>query len=216
MGNTEKTYSRVTEAEEIIKKLCEKQPDVLWCVRPDMVAVLGIENKQRPEKNKVLAKIKPVKGCEKAILQINNIPIRYVIELFYSDWNEWKERKRQWILFHELLHIHSEVGKTIKHDIADFKILVDKAGVNWVDSDKLPDLVNDDVKFDLELRPSLVDISDEEADNIEDDEINKARKNEKKAREESSKKDDDNDEDENDENDENDEEDVNDDEKGPF
>ena len=185
MGNTEKTYSRVTEAEEIIKKLCEKQPDVLWCVKPDMVAVLGIENKQRPEKNKVLAKIKPVKGCEKAILQINNIPIRYVIEIFYSDWNEWKERKRQWILFHELLHIHSEIGKTIKHDIADFKILVDKAGVNWLESDKLPDLVNDDVKFDLELRPSLVDIGEDESDNIEDAEINNARKKEKQEAEKS-------------------------------
>lgn len=188
MGNTEKTYSRVTEAEEIIKKLCEKQPDVLWCVKPDMVAVLGIENKQRPEKNKVLAKIKPVKGCEKAILQINNIPIRYVIEIFYSDWNEWKERKRQWILFHELLHIHSEIGKTIKHDIADFKILVDKAGVNWLESDKLPDLVNDDVKFDLELRPSLTDIGEDESDNIEDAEINNARKKEKQEAEKSKAK----------------------------
>jgi len=188
MGNTEKTYSRVTEAEEIIKKLCEKQPDVLWCVKPDMVAVLGIENKQRPEKNKVLAKIKPVKGCEKAILQINNIPIRYVIEIFYSDWSEWKERKRQWILFHELLHIHSEIGKTIKHDIADFKILVDKAGVNWLESDKLPDLVNDDVKFDLELRPSLTDIGEDESDNIEDAEINNARKKEKQEAEKSKAK----------------------------
>lgn len=216
MGNTEKTYSRVTEAEEIIKKLCEKQPDVLWCVRPDMVAVLGIENKQRPEKNKVLAKIKPVKGCEKAILQINNIPIRYVIEIFYSDWNEWKERKRQWILFHELLHIHSEIGKTIKHDIADFKILVDKAGVNWLESDKLPDLVNDDVKFDLELRPSLNDMSDEESDNIEDDEINKARKNEKKAREEDSKNNDESNEEKGEDKEEDKEEDLDDDEKGPF
>lgn len=178
MGNTEKQYSRVKEAEEIIKKLCEKQPEVLWCVKPNTVAVEGIENKERSEKNDTLAKIKPIKGCEKAILQDNNIPIRYVIELYYSDWNEWHEKKKQWVLFHELLHIHHEIGKTIKHDISDWKILVDKAGVEWQNSDNLPDLINDDVKFNLELRPSLKDV--EEDGVAEDGEEETDEKEEKK------------------------------------
>lgn len=158
MANTEKQYSRVKEAEEIIKKLCDKQSEVLWCVKPEIVAVLGVENKQRSEKSTILAKIKPVKGCEKAILQDNNIPIRYCIELYWEDWNTWHEKKKQWIIFHELLHIHHEIGKTIKHDIEDFRILVDKAGVSWSDSDNLPDLLNGDVKFNLDLRPSLKDV----------------------------------------------------------
>lgn len=166
---TEKVYSRVVEAENIIKKLCEKYPDVLWCVKPENVAVLGIENKERPEKNKTLAKIKPVKGCEKAILQLNNILTRYCIEIFWSDWKEWDEKKKQWIIFHELLHIHHEIGKTIKHDILDFRILVDKVGVEWQNSKNLPDLLNDDVKFNLDLRPSLKDIEEEDEDGKEDE-----------------------------------------------
>jgi len=162
---TEKVYTRVKDAEIIVKKLCEKQPDVLWCVKPDMVAVLGIENKERSEKNKVLAKIKPFKGCEKAILMENNIPVRYVIELYWSDWNDWNQKKRQWIIFHELLHIHSEIGKTVKHDCEDFKIILDKVGVNWTTSDNLPNLIEDNVKFDLGLRPNL---EESENDEIED------------------------------------------------
>jgi predicted metallopeptidase len=186
---SEKVYSRVTEAEEIVKSLCTKYPEVLWCVsNPEIVAVMGIENKERSEKNKTLAKIKPIKGSEKAILQINNIPVRYIIELYWNDFREWKERKKQWIIFHELLHIHHEIGKTIKHDSEDFRILLDRVGVNWVNSETLPDLINDKVEFNLELRPSLEDMDEgEETDNIEDDEDNKAKKKAKKDKEEAKK-----------------------------
>ena len=187
MANTERVYSRVVEAEEIVKKLCEKQPDVLWCVRPDNVIVLGIENKERNEKNKTLAKVRPIKGCEKAILQLNNIPIRYAIELYWSDWHVWKEPQKQWIILHELLHIHQEIGKTIKHDCEDFQILIDKVGVRWFESDKLPNLLNDDVKFNLELRPSLEE-EDGETDNIDEDEEKKAKRKAKKERDEAKAK----------------------------
>ena len=183
MANTERVYSRVVEAETIVKKLCKKQPDVLWCVRPDNVIVLGIENKERNEKNKTLAKVRPIKGCEKAILQLNNIPIRYAIELYWSDWHTWKEAQKQWIILHELLHIHQEIGKTIKHDCEDFQILIDKVGVRWFESDKLHNLFNEDVKFNLDLRPSLGD-DDEEVDNIDEDEEKKAKKRVKQERDE--------------------------------
>jgi predicted metallopeptidase len=195
MGNTEKVYSRVTEAEEIVKGLCAKQPEVLWCVQPAMVAVLGIENKERSEKNKTLAKIKAIKGGEKAILQLNNIPARYIIEIYWSDWREWSDRKKQWIIFHELLHVHNEIGRLIKHDSEDFKILLDKVGVSWTETKDLPDLLNDKVEFNLELRPSLEDVEEgtEGIDNIEDAEVaeeKKARKNSKKAKKGTEKADD--------------------------
>jgi predicted metallopeptidase len=173
---SEKVYSRVTEAEEMIRELCGKYPEALWCVRPQMVTVLGIENKERAEKNTTLAKIKPIKGCEKAILQDNNIPTRYIIEIYWSDWREWKETKRQWIMFHELIHIHSEVGKTIKHDCEDFKIVLDKVGVNWITSETLPNLLNEKVEFNLDLRPSMEDAEEE------NDEINEEIEKKKRGR----------------------------------
>jgi predicted metallopeptidase len=165
---TEKIYSEVKDAKEIISNLCKKYPDIFWTItNPDIVVVLGIENKERSKKNKTLAKIKSVKAEEKTILRENNIPVRYIVTLYYSDWNNWQPKTKQWILFHELLHIHQEFGKMIKHDINDWKILVDKVGVSWINSENLPDLVNDDVKFNLDLRPSMQDIDDE--DNDEED-----------------------------------------------
>jgi len=172
---TEKLYSRVTEAEDMIVKLCEKQPEVLWAVKPSIISVLGIENKERSEKNKTLVKIKPVKGVEKAIMQQNNVSTRYILELYWSDWNTWKAEKRQWIILQMLLHIHSEVSKIINPDCIDFKIVIDKVGVNWVDSENLPNIIDGEVKFNLDLLPSLEE-SEEENDEIPEEEVEKKKR----------------------------------------
>ncbi len=160
MGRKSNVYSRVPEAEEIVKKLCEKYPDVLWAVRNDgSIAVLGIENKERSEKNNTLAKIKAIKGTEKAIYISNNINIRYVLELYWSDWNMWSPELKQVVLFHELLHVHPELERVVRHDLEDWRIVVEKLGVSYLKNNKdLPNLLNDDVKFDLQLLPKIEEL----------------------------------------------------------
>lgn len=165
MGRKARVYSKVEEADELIKGLCEAQPDVLWCVRPETITVMAIENSERNEKNTTLAKIKPVKGAEKAVFQANHIPTRYIIELFWSDWHAWSMRQKQWIIFHELLHVHPDFEKSIRHDCEDFKIILDKVGVEWTKKDNLPDLLDKSTTFNLELRPSL-NLNDEDDDEI--------------------------------------------------
>jgi predicted metallopeptidase len=178
MGRKEHVYSRVKDAEEIIKKLCEKYPDVMWAVRPETVVCYGIENKEKPKSSNVLAKIKPVKGSEKAIFQENGIKARYIIETYWSDWNEFSEKMKQYVIFHELLHIHPEIGRLIAHDSQDFCLMVGnpQIGVKWTERvNELPDLLIGDVKFDLSLRPSIDTDEDNEKDEIDDvlDEVKK-------------------------------------------
>jgi hypothetical protein len=164
-----RVYSKVEEADEMIKELCEAQPEILWPVRPETIAVMGIENQERNEKNNVLAKIKPIKGSEKALLQKNNINTRYIIELYYSDWQTWTPRQRQWIIFHELLHVHPDYEKTIKHDCEDFKIMLKAVGPDWAKRDDLPDLTDKATALDKSIMPSLT-VKDEEGDEIAKDE----------------------------------------------
>ena len=184
MGRKPNVYSKIEAADDMIKKLCEKQAKVLWTVTPSQVIVLGIDNKERSKKNRTLAKIRPVKGTEKAIYQVNNIPIRYIIECYWMDWNVWHDKVRKAILFHELMHVHPEGERTVKHDLEDFKIIIDALGVDWTKNDAdLPDLANDDVSFNLALLPSIDDEETEE-DNIDEDKINKEKK-EKKAKKDS-------------------------------
>ena len=170
----ETIYSPVKEAQETIEKLCAKYSDVLWQVRPASVIVMGVENKERGKKNNTLAKVRTIRGSERAVLQLNNVPVRYIIELYWSDWNDWKERFKQWIILHELLHICNEEGKLVRHDSEDFKIILDAVGVNWAQpNSQLPNLLEEDVEFDLDLRPGLTEENKEnDSDEIIPEEVN--------------------------------------------
>ena len=195
MGRKSNVYSKIEEADDIIKALCEKQPAVLWGVgNPTFIVCMGIENKERSKKNNTLAKIKPIKGTEKAIYQLNNIPYRYVIETYWSDWNLWSAKERAAILFHELLHIHPEGEKIVRHDCEDWRIMLgqESLGVDWFKKgEMLPDLTRDEVKFNLELRPKIDDLDEDEdgesKDNIDDIENNKEIKEAKKRANEDEK-----------------------------
>jgi hypothetical protein len=141
-----------------------------------MIAVYGNETKERPDGCKEDAVIKCIKGIDKAILQDNNIPIRYHIKMYWSDWRTWKESKKQGVLVHELLHIHEEVGKLIKHDIEDFSILIDKTGAKGDRYENFPNLLlQDDVEFDLSLLPKTDD-PDEDKDEIDEEEVAEKKK----------------------------------------
>ena len=165
MARTERVYSRVSEAEDLMNKLCEAHPEVLWQVKPANVAIYGIENQERNEKNKTLAKVKPIKGLEKTIMQQHNVPIRWVIEIYWSDWHSWSPSLKQWIVFHELLHVSHEIGKTVRHDSEDFRIVLDVVGVDWVQKgDGLPNLLHDSVEFNLDLLPGIEDADPDDID----------------------------------------------------
>jgi predicted metallopeptidase len=166
---SDKTYSRVTGAEAIIKKICEMYPDVMWAVKPDQIVVLGIDNKERGKKNKKLARIIPIKGPEKAVFNIHNIPVNYVIELYWSDYNNWSENMKQWVMFHELLHISMDEGKTVKHDLEDFRLVISVLGVDWTQNkEKLPSLFDSKIEFNLDLRPNVAEYEEENKEAKED------------------------------------------------
>lgn len=155
MSQKEKTYEEVTDAKDMVKSLCEKYPNELWAVRPDTVIVLGINNKERPEKNTKLAACNPIKGVNRALMMLHNIGVRYVIEVYWSDWNKWTNKQKLALLFHELMHIDNEVGKTVRHDLEDFRMMIDKLGVDWFDNKDLPNLLDTKVDFNLAMRPNV-------------------------------------------------------------
>jgi hypothetical protein len=164
MAQTEKIYEEVTEANDIVKDLCEKYPYELWAVKPEIITTLGVTNKERPKSSKRLASICPLKGATKALMKLNNVNVRYLIELYWNDWNEWTKSQKVAVIFHELIHVDSEVGKTVKHDVEDFRIMVDKLGVDWFHDPNLPNLLDTKIPFDLAKRPNIPEDSELEVD----------------------------------------------------
>lgn len=170
----EKIYERVESAEQTIKALCEKYPEILWRIRDGKIAVLGITNKDRSEKSKTLFKVNPVKGAQKALNIIYHVPISYIIEIFWSDWNVWDANFREWIVLKALLTISEEDGKTIKPDCSDFRIILDIVGVDWEKSTTLPSLTMSVVPFKKELMPAIEQDNSENNDEIEEKEEKKS------------------------------------------
>ena len=165
MGRTIRSYSKVDQANEMIKKLCEKYPEVFWSIQPEKITVMGIDNVERSdraiERSKIWSALRNVKGVEKAIFMENNIGIRYILEVFWADWNKWSDSLRLAVLTENLLEITPEVEKKNRPDCNGFRLLFDALGLQWKydESDttgsKIPNLLMTDVKFDLELRPGL-------------------------------------------------------------
>jgi len=173
---SEPVYSRITEAEEMIRELCKRQPKMLWRVRPNMIAVYGNETKERPDSCKEDAVIQCVKGINKAIMQDNHIPTRFHIKIYWSDWRTWKENKKQKVLVEQLLRVHEEAGKLIKPDVEGFRIILDKTGVKDDSGENFPNLLLEEVEFDLSLLPKTEDAEEE------NDEINEETEKKKRGR----------------------------------
>lgn len=160
----EKVYERIEAAEAVIKTLCEKYPDVLWRVKPDRIAVLGIANKERSEKCKDFVKVNPIKGSNKALNLMYKVPISIIFEFYWSDWNIWNATYKEWILMKALLMVSEEDGKMVKPDCKDFRIILDILGVDWEKRDDLPSLTNTVVEFNKDLRPGMEDYDENDGD----------------------------------------------------
>ena len=171
MAREPRTFSRMSEAEGIIKKLVEKFPDVLWAVEPSTIAVMGVDNAERSEKvvkkSPVYAKLRVIRGSEKALFQENNVNVLYVIELYWSDWHNWNDSLRQAVLLSQLLEITPEEESRNRPDCVGFKVFLDALGVNWdgANGTNIPNLLQDDIAFNLDLRPGLEDVSGESDNN---------------------------------------------------
>jgi len=167
---SEKTYSVISEAQDIVNKLVERYPDVLWQVRPKQIAVLGIDNKE-PTKRSPDFRVRSVKNAEKAVLMLNKISTRFIIELYWSSWSSWDTPRKEWTILNALLRVSVDEGKLIKPDCVEFKIILDKVSFDWDEEGSvLPSLtIGDPVKFDLDLRPGIDDDNEEEKENEEDE-----------------------------------------------
>lgn len=161
----EKMYEVMDDANKIIKSLAERYDKVLWAVKPDEIVVLGVTNKERPKKMKKLATIRKITPVMRTVIRtFGDKDVNYTIEIYSSDWNQWSVAKRQWILFHEVLHIpQPDASSLIQHDVMEFGVVIDAVGVDYLTKDLLPDLLDGEpIKFRQELADRL-HVNDDEA-----------------------------------------------------
>ena len=50
---------------------------------------------------------------------------------FYDIFDDLTEDKQKIVALHELLHIDAEKEKLVKHNIEDFRVILEEYGINW-------------------------------------------------------------------------------------
>lgn len=156
-NSEEKAYEVVQEGSDLILRLKDRYPKIVWTVKPEEVIVLAVSNKDRPDSQERLAMICKLGPAEKKLLAIASSGIKYYIEVYMSDWIQWPPPRKQLILLHELAHVPAPWEKSlVKHDIEDFAFIVDKFGVRWWNRNDLPDLLSGTpVDFNMDYVDSL-------------------------------------------------------------
>ena len=139
----EKVYEILEQGNTIVSRLCERYRDKFPYVIPDEVVVLIITNMPRPFSMRKMAKITKVDAAHRTVLKTYaRKDVRYIIEVYHSDWVQWSGARCQWIIAHEIGHIGDPKRQgLIQHDIQDWGWLLDAVGIDWWEKDNLPDLL---------------------------------------------------------------------------
>lgn len=119
---------------EVAADLIDTEP-VLEKIRNSEVTILYLSSEHEMKKNK-----KKVLGqCEKIADKYKwAIPCDFTITIFEPNVEDLTEEQLKTLLLHELLHIGIEENKdgeevysTIPHDIEDFRLIIDRYGLDW-------------------------------------------------------------------------------------
>lgn len=112
---------------ELAKVVIEKEPELEFLKRaPITVIFLESEHKKKGKGKTILGQ------CEK--VQEKNkwgIPADFTITIFEPNVRGLNEEQLKILLFHEMLHIGVDYESTTPHDLEDFKVVIDRYGVDW-------------------------------------------------------------------------------------
>ena len=124
-----------TNYESIAKELIEKEPELKYIKNSRVkIAFLDSDQSKKVDKDKLV-----LGECEKVAAK-NKWAISYdfTITLFTPNLVGLSEAQIRIVLFHELLHVGIEPGpdgdelySVRKHDLEDFKLIIDRFGTDW-------------------------------------------------------------------------------------
>lgn len=120
---------------KIAEELIEKEPELAY-IKNSQVKIIYLEsdNSKKSDKDKLV-----LGECEKIAAKNKwAISADFTITLYVNNILGLTPEQIKIVLFHELLHIRiepaqdgGEVYSIAKHDLEDFKIIIDRFGTDW-------------------------------------------------------------------------------------
>jgi len=141
-------YVALDEFADIAQKLIDKYPEVFGGIDISTIKCVSITNKDCPEKRK--NKPYEVKGVPQPIRM--DCPFSYYVVLYQSDWVEREDRHKTILTAAILQAIPADIeteGKVNTYDLKDYYKMQKNFGVDYLESDDIPDLLADGFTWKL-------------------------------------------------------------------
>lgn len=148
MAQLKPEFSALDEFADIAQKLIDKYPEVFGGIDIDTIKCVTITNKDCPERRK--NKPYEVKGVPQPIRM--DCSFSYYVILYQSDWVERDEPHKAILVAAILQAIPSDIeteGKVNTYDLKDFYRMQSNFGVDYLESDDIPDLLADGFTWNL-------------------------------------------------------------------
>jgi len=145
MVQAAKEYEHLEEFDTIAAKVVEKYPEVFYGVNLDEIRCVSVVNKDRPEKQDKLWEVMPVKMPIKMDCKYG-----WYISIYSSDWHKLVEKHKKLLVASALCSIPTDdnaEGKTKPPDYKDYAVMLRTFGVDYLDKDDVPDILDEDIQW---------------------------------------------------------------------
>ena len=144
----EPTWEINGEAEEMVSKIVELNPEKFGHVDPEQIGAAMIVGKDPPDSQDWDAKLAGIKQPELIFSKKT-----YVIKFFKATWEKYDKKQRSAMLFKMLSRIPEDFdGTVLKEDLHDCRILVRKFGLDYMASPSLPDLTEQKIAIETDQK----------------------------------------------------------------
>lgn len=129
------------EYRDIADKLIDKFPVAFGFIELDKVLFLK-------EDSKTPKKYADIRGVRSPFTFMTEY--KFIMTVYEQVCASMNDAQKVMLIYHELLHIHSDFEKLRKHNLEDFRELVAIYGVNWNIDPNLPNILDDDQEGPLQ------------------------------------------------------------------
>lgn len=127
-------YEQSNEIKDIASRLINKFPENFSAFDVDQMLFL-METSKSPKKYADVRKVNPPYTYVTSV--------KFIMTVYEKNILEFSDAQLHALVLHELMHIDETFTKLLKHDLEDFRAIVDLFGSNWDTNPDIKDILDE-------------------------------------------------------------------------
>ncbi len=133
-------FEQSDDIKSIAEKLIDKFPNNFMNFNADEILFL-METTKSPKKYADVRKVQPPYTYVTSV--------KFIITVYEKNILDFSDAQLHALVLHELMHIDDTFTKIVKHDLEDFRAIVDLFGSNWDSNPDIKDILQDEETEEL-------------------------------------------------------------------